>query len=314
MQFTKLHVEMSETHPASFAALPNSFDLVRSYWELVAKFAVVYDKSSGLRQDSSAMAGADTRSQAEGPLLEKLALKGLLLVRACIRMVNQPKQTSKYRSAEAKEEQAQALNNVKHDLLKDDLITQMANVIVSHLLVFRKADLDAWEEEPEEWEQQEETQGSAWEYEVRPCAENVLHSLLVSYKHILLQPLLSYFETAKNPQADIMTKESVYTALGLAAAHVEGQFNFDDFLKSTIVVDAQRPGPLCKVLRRRIGILLSQWITVNVSKDSRPIIYEIYRLFLRGDEDLVVRITAARQFKIVAEDFAFDATLFNPYA
>lgn len=317
MQFTKLHVEMSEAHPASFAALPNSFELVRSYWELVAKFAEVFDKSSGLRQGSSATSETDSKSKAEGPLLEKLALKGLLLVRACIRMVNQPKQTIKYISAEFREEQGQLLNSVKVDLLKDDLIVQMANIIVSHLLIFRKADLDAWEEEPEEWEQQEETQGSAWEYEVRPCAENVLHSLLVNYKHLLLQPMLSYFDTAKNPQADIMTKESVYTALGLAAAHVEAHFDFDDFLKSTIAQDAQQQGPLSKVLRRRIGILLSQWIPVRVSKESRPLIYEIYRHFLNPNDqnnDVVVRITAARQFKIVAEDFEFEGEMFQPYA
>lgn len=314
MQFTKLHLEMSQTHPASFAALPNSFDLVRSYWDLVAKFAEVFTKSGGLRQESG---NGDAKSKVEGPLLEKLALKGLLLCRACVKMVNQPKQTFKYRSKEARTEQDELVVRLKDDLLKDEFIVQMANVIISNLLVFREADLEAWEENSEEWEQQEETQGSAWEWEVRPCAENVLNFLLVSYKHLLVQPLLAYFETAKSPQADIMAKESVYTALGLAAPHLDKQFGFNEFLKSTLISDAQLQGPLCKVLRRRIGILISQWVPVGISKESRPLIYEIYRHFLNPNDqnnDIVVRITAARQFRLVAEDFAFEGELFAPFA
>lgn len=314
MQFTKLHLEMAISHPASFASLPNSFDLARSYWGLVAKFAQVFTNSGGLRQGAT---DGEAKSKVEGPLLEKLALKGLLLIRGCIKMVNQPQQTFKFRSKETLEEQNALIGHVRNDLLKDDFIVEIANVIISNLLIFRKADLEAWEESPEEWEQQEETQGSASEWEVRPCAENVLHSLLVSYKRLLVQPLLSYFQSAKNPQADIMTKESVYTALGIAAAHLDQQYNFDELLKSTLISDAQQQGPLCKVLRRRIAILISQWVPVGVAQDSRPLIYEIFRHFLNPNDqnnDVVVRITAARQFKMVAEDFGFEGQMFAPYA
>ncbi|ORY55454.1 armadillo-type protein [Pseudomassariella vexata] len=316
MQFTKLHVEMAETHPASFASLPGMFDLVRSYWDLVAKFAEVFQKSSGLRAGSAATEG-ENKSKLEGPLLEKLALKGLLVVRCCLRMVNIPQQTFKYRSKELKEEQDQVLRHVKDELLIDELIVQMANAIISNLLVFRKADLDAWEEEPEEWEQQEETGGNAWEWEVRPCAENVLQHLLSHYKALLQQPLLSYFETVKSPQADVMTKEAVYTALGLAASHVHENVNFGELLKSTIAMDAQQQGPLANVLRRRIGILLSQWVPTGITNEIRPLIYEVYAHFLNPNDqanDIVVRITAARQFKAVADDFAFEGEMFRPYA
>jgi hypothetical protein len=317
LQFTKLHIEMSDVHPASFASLPNSFSLVRSYWELVVKFAQVYEKSGGLRENATEMDDAEAKTGIEGPLLEKLALKGLLLIRLCIRMVNQPQQTFKYRSAEVKDEQAQLLEQVKKDLLTDEVIVQMANVIISNLLVFRKADLDAWEENPEDWEQQEEAEGNAWEWQVRPCAENVLQHLLTSYKHLLLQPLLSYFESVKAPEASIMTKEAVYTTLGIAAPHVYEQVDFDGLLRSTIVNDAQREGELANVLRRRIAILISLWIPVKIAKESRTLVYEIYRHFMNPNDqtnDIVVRITAARQFKAVTSDFEFEGEAFAPYA
>ena len=315
LQFTKLHLEMAEKHGPSFATLPNSLDLARSYWDLTSKFAVVFDKSDGIRQGSASDASA--KPKAEGPLIERLALKGLLLMKACLKMVHRPIQTIKYREKEVIAQQKEAVDVVRRDLLTDDLVTQMANVIITNLFIFRKSDFEAWEEDPEEWEQQEETQGSAWEWEVRPCAEKVFLDLLTNYKHLLLQPLLTYFTTVRNPQADIGTKEAVYTAMGLAAPLVCDEFDFEDVLKSTIIPDAQLTVPYCQIIRRRIGILLSQWTPVKATTESRRLIYEIYRRFLDPNDqnnDIVVRITAGRQLKAVVDEFGFDSELFLPFA
>ncbi|KAH7001467.1 armadillo-type protein [Ilyonectria destructans] len=314
LQFTKLHIDMSEQHAASFAVLPNSLSLVHAYWDLVAKFAEVFDKSGGIRQGSGEAGTA--KSKVEGPLLERLALKGLLLLRACVRIGFQHVQTFKYRTPETKAEQEQARDIIKTQLLKPDLVVQIVNAIITHLFVFRKADLDAWEEDPEDWEQQEQSEGSAYEWEVRPCAEKLFLDLLTNYKDLLIPPLLSYFQTAQAPQADIATKEAVYTAMGLAAAHVFNVFDFDSVLASTIVNDAQQQGGLCMVLRRRIAILVSQWAPVKLDDSSRPLVYQIFQHFLNPEDqnnDLVVRITAARQLRWIADELDFSVEAFLPY-
>ncbi|KAI1408988.1 ARM repeat-containing protein [Hypoxylon sp. FL1857] len=313
MQFTKLHIEMATELPASFASLPNSFDLVRAYWDLTSRFAEVYNQSEGIRQESF----GTSKSKTEGPLLERLALKGLLLLRSCISMVKRPKQSIRYRSQAVAQEQAQAIENLNENLLKNDFIIQIANVILTHLFIFRKADLDAWEEDPQEWEQQEEAHGVAYEWEVRPCAEKLFLDLLIHYKDLLMEPLLQYFNTIQNPQADIVTREAVYTAMGLAAPMVNEHFDFESTLKTTIVADAQRTGPLCQVLRRRIAIVLSEWVPVSASKETRPLIYEIFRHFLNPNDptnDIVVRITTARLFKVVFDEFGFEGEMFTPFA
>ncbi|KAF4980158.1 hypothetical protein FZEAL_3777 [Fusarium zealandicum] len=314
LQFTKLHIDIAEQHAASFAFLPNSLSLVHAYWDLVAKFAEVFDKSGGIRQ-SPAEAGT-AKSKVEGPVLERLALKGLLLLRACVRIAFQHVQTFKWRSPETKAEQQQARELIKSELLKPDLVIQIVNSIITHLFVFRKSDLEGWEEDPEEWEQQEQSEGNAYEWEVRPCAEKLFLDLLTNYKDLLVPPLLAYFQTAQDPQADIATKEAVYTAMGLAAAHVHHVFDFDAVLASTIVSDAQQQGGLCKVLRRRIAILVSQWAPVKLDDSSRPIVYQIFRHFLNPDDetnDLVVRITAARQLRWIADELDFSVDAFLPY-
>ncbi|KAI1465445.1 ARM repeat-containing protein [Daldinia caldariorum] len=315
VQFTKLHIEMATSHPASFASLPNSLDLVRAYWELTAKFAEVFNKSDGIRQETSG--SGQPKAKVEGPVLERLALKGLLLVRQCVRMVHFPQQTIRYRSKDIIEEQQQAVKFLGAELLKDEVVTQIANILITHFFIFRKADLDAWDEDPQEWEQQEEAEGNAYEWEVRPCAEKLFLDLLTHYKRLLLQPLISYFGTIQNPQADIINREAVYTAIGLAAPLVSEEFDFESMLKTTIATDAQQTGPLARVIRRRIAILLSQWVPVKISNEARPLIYEIFRHFLNPEDecnDIVVRITAARQFKIIFDELGFEGHLFAPYA
>ncbi|KAI5864741.1 ARM repeat-containing protein [Durotheca rogersii] len=314
LKFAKLHIEMAREYPASFASLPNSLDLVRAYWDLVAKFAQIFNNSSGIRQENLA---GESKSKTEGPLVERLALQGLLLVRACIKLVHQPKQTIRYRPQDSLQEQRDAIATVKANVFTDDFVTQMANVIISHFFAFRQADLDAWNEEPQEWEQQEETQGNAYEWEVRPCAERLFLDLVIHHSDLLVEPLLSYFSLARGPQADLAIKEAVYTAMGLAAPIVCDKVDFGEMVRTTIAADAQQAGQWCQILRRRIAILLSQWVPVKMDNKTRPLVYEIFRHFLNsrdGCNDIVVRITAARQLKSVVDEIEFQEALFVPFA
>ena len=112
-------------------------------------------------------------------------------------------------------------------------------------------------------------------------------------------------------------KDSVYTAIGLAAPVCHQSLDFDAFITSTLLTESQRQQPSYNILRRRIAILLAQWISVRVAQPTRPAVYSIFRHFLSKDDsmnDAVVRITAARQFKAVVDEWEFDAQQFLPYA
>lgn len=112
-------------------------------------------------------------------------------------------------------------------------------------------------------------------------------------------------------------KDSVYTAIGLAAPVCRQNLDFDSFITSTLVIESQKQQPGCNILRRRIAILLAQWISVKVAQPTRPAVYSIFRHFLDKDDsvnDAVVRITAARQLKAIVDEWEFDASEFLPYA
>ncbi len=316
LQLSKLYMEMANGHPAAFALMPGTLDLVRATWGLVAKYDDFYGSES---HDFSAKAlRKDDSMKDERPILEKLSLKGLNILRACVRMVFSPLRTFKYRTPETKAEQEQATALIKTQLLTNDLVAQIASIMVTKFFVFRQVDLEAWEEEPDEWEIREEGGGDTWEFEIRPCSEKLFMDLVINYKDLLVQPLLSFFQSVTgNGQSSVVTKDAVYTAMGLSAPVVFESFDFDAFLRSTLVSDVQQTGPGYKVLRRRIAILLGQWITIKISEENRPLVYQIFQHLLKAEDetnDHVVRVTAARQFKAICDDFAFDAEKFLPYA
>jgi hypothetical protein len=318
VQFAKLHHEMSRDHPAAFALLPNSLSLVRAYWDLTKSFGEVFGSKEAV---VSAVANAQIGSQgdqSDSSSVEKLALEGLLILRACVKMVHNPAQTFKYRTPSDKEERNAATSLIQQELLTDDFVREVMEILVTRFFVFRASDLREWEEEPEEWEKREEGDGEDWEFSVRSCSEKLFLDVAINYKEMLVQPLLQVFYSVANVQnEDVLFKDSVYTAIGLAAPVVHEHLDFDAFIRDVLVLEVQKEKPGFSILRRRAAILLGQWISVKVSADSRPAVYQIFQHLLNTSDrlnDQVVRVTAGRQLKNICESWEFNTEQFLPYA
>ena len=319
VQLAKLHHEMSRDHPAAFALLPNSMELVNAYWSTVKVFGEVFGSNEAVTKAvASANIGTDGDADESKSSTERMSLKGLLVIRACVKMVHNPAQTFKYRTPEDKEEKSRATEILQQTLLTHDFVREVMEVLVTRFFVFRASDLREWEEEPEEWEKREEGDGEDWEFSVRSCSEKLFLDLSINYKEILVRPLLQVFYSVANLEnQDVLFKDSVYTAIGLAAPVVHEHLDFDAFIRDVLVTEVQTQTPGFNIMRRRAAILLGQWISVRVSKGSRPAVYEIFQHLLNKDDplnDQVVRVTAGRQFKNICDDWEFDAGQFLPYA
>ena len=319
IQLSKLHHEMSRDHPAAFALLPHSIDLVRAYWNLVKDFGEVFGSKQAVASAvSKSRIGTDGDVDEAKPTMEKLALKGLLIIRTCVKMVHNPTQTFKYRTLEDKEEKTQATELLQQHLLAQEFVREVMEVLVTRFFVFRASDLREWEEEPEEWEKREEGDGEDWEFSVRSCSEKLFLDLAINYKDMLVQPLLQVFYSVANPEnEDVLFKDSVYTAIGLAAPVVHEHLDFDAFIRDVLVVEVQKQTPGFNIIRRRAAILLGQWISVRVSASSRLAVYQIFQHLLNASDalnDQVVRVTAGRQLKYIVDDWEFNAESFLPYA
>lgn len=205
MQLSKLHYNMADVHPADFVLLPNSLDLTRDYWSLVSKLGETW----GSKSVENAKIGTDGDAEDDAPILERLSLKGLLIVRACVKMVFYPAQTFRYKQQQEKDEKNQATEMVKAALLTDDLVREMISALVTRFFVFRPSDLRLWEEEPDEWEKMDEG-AEDWEFSIRPCAEKLFLDLAKNFKDLIVQPLLQVFYTVASEFLSVLKPSRSY--------------------------------------------------------------------------------------------------------
>ena len=193
-QISKLHLNMSKLHPAGFALLPDTPKLVLAYWSLIDQFGETLGSEATTELAGRTGNGTDSDNN-NTTIMEFLSLKGLLLLRACVKMVFNPMQTFKYQQASDKEEKTQAKDLVKTTVLSERFVRTMVEFLVTRFFVFQPRDLKEWEEEPEEWERREEGEGDVWEFSVRSCSEKLFLDLMINFKSILLQPLLHVFDS-----------------------------------------------------------------------------------------------------------------------
>ncbi|KAL9612547.1 MAG: hypothetical protein Q9204_008952, partial [Flavoplaca sp. TL-2023a] len=191
-QIAKLHVNLAKTHPSGFALLPSSVELVSTYWSIAHQFGETYGSRSFTASGLGIGQSSDDIDQSI-PITEYLSLRGLLLLRACVKMVFNPAQTFKYQQAQDKEEKAQSRQIIKESILTEGFAQAAMQTLVSRFFVFTQRDLRDWVDQPEEWERREEGEDDTWEFSIRPCAEKLFIELVLNYKEQLVQPLLSVF-------------------------------------------------------------------------------------------------------------------------
>ena len=194
LQIAKLHLAVARDRPIGFALLPSSLALAQAYWTLIRQCGANYG-SHDTDQSTVKIGSFGDADSKYIPLLEKLALKGLLILRACSKMVFSPAQTFKYTRDEDKEEKKLAREMMKNGLLSKDFAGEMMETLVSQFFVFTTRDLKEWEEEPDEWEKSQESGGEDWEFSIRTCAEKLFLDLIINFKELLVQPLMTVFAT-----------------------------------------------------------------------------------------------------------------------
>ena len=112
-------------------------------------------------------------------------------------------------------------------------------------------------------------------------------------------------------------KDSLYSAIGLAVASIEQHLDFNAFLNSTLVPEVQIPEQGYNILRRRIAIVIGQWVPVKAGDLNSTAIHQIFQHLLNKQDplnDIVVRVTAGRQLRNVLEPYEFSPAEFMPYA
>jgi hypothetical protein len=115
----------------------------------------------------------------------------------------------------------------------------------------------------------------------------------------------------------VALKDSLYSAIGLAAASLEQHLDFNSFLEQTMVPEVQSQQHEYRLLRRRFALVLGQWVPVKPGELNMNAVYQIFQHLLNNSDplnDLVVRITAGRQLRNVLDPYDFAPGVFLPFA
>lgn len=304
-QLAKFHVNMANEHPVAFGMLPGTPGLVRMYW-MMAK---------PMRQIRLSVA-ADDDDDEDGTVYDSLCLRGLLLIRACFKIVYNSAHSIKFKSVKNSDETKLAKANIKDDLLNDEFVAELFIGVLGSFFKWSPADEEEWTLDPEEWELKVDGDEEAHDGSVRPCAERLFLDITLYFKDKVTGPLLNICGSITGT-TDVFDKDAIFSAIGLAAPMLEGKFDFNTFLTQTVVPELQKPQDRSNVIRRRVAILLSQWIGVGISDSNRPLVYQIFEHLLDKSipaNDQTVRITAGKRFHDIANEWKFKAEDFAPQA
>lgn len=198
-------------------------------------------------------------------------------------------------------------------------------------------ELELWEESPEEFINEDGTDTDAWKYNYRACAETLFQAFVHEY-HDLVVPIV--VELIKNYSAIqpndakiqkqngheasnvhfkstkieryILLKDASYNCASIAAWELVSHVDFDVWFTQSLLPEIQDPN--CHILiKRRILILIANWVNIKLSQENRPLCYDLLCKCLQANEDLVIRLQATLTLKAVMDDTYFEKDSYLPY-
>uniref|UniRef100_A0A672QD37 Importin-11 n=1 Tax=Sinocyclocheilus grahami TaxID=75366 RepID=A0A672QD37_SINGR len=190
-------------------------------------------------------------------------------------------------------------HKIKTAFFTHQTLTEIGRRLVSKYFLLTEEELTMWEEDPESFAV-EETGGDSWKYSLRPCTEVLFLDIFHNYSQTLTPVLLEMVQNLQGPSnvedpVQMLMKDAVYNAVGLAAYELFDNVDFDQWFKNQLLGELQVSHNRYKLIRRRVIWLIGQWISVKFKPELRPLLYEVI-LSLMQDPDLVVRIETLKVF------------------
>uniref|UniRef100_A0A8C1T3K6 Importin-11 n=1 Tax=Cyprinus carpio TaxID=7962 RepID=A0A8C1T3K6_CYPCA len=246
----------------------------------------------------------------EGVVFERFIVQCMNLIKMIVK--NEAYKPAK-NIEDSKPENLEA-HKIKTAFFTHQTLTEIGRRLVSKYFLLTEEELTMWEEDPESFAV-EETGGDSWKYSLRPCTEVLFLDIFHNYSQTLTPVLLEMVQNLQGPSnvedpVQMLMKDAVYNAVGLAAYELFDNVDFDQWFKNQLLGELQISHNRYKLIRRRVIWLIGQWISVKFKPELRPLLYEVI-LSLMQDPDLVVRIETATTLKL--DILSSETEQFLPY-
>lgn len=298
--YSKLYVNLINQNPTSFVLLTCSQEIVSTFMTLLeSKAETIYNSGE------------------DNDFWETLALKGFLILKKMVNYVyKQGAVVLKQRND--KDEVNNAVNKLKTEFFTKDVIFNLCDLIITWYLRLKPSDMEGWLLEPEEWTNEELS--SSWEFQVRPCAENFYMDLIKFFKGDLSDFVLNKISKGlsnNDSVTNILIKDSIFCTFQLSADSIADKVDFDQLLQQVFIPEGLSNDLVeNKILKRRMCLIISSWVVVKCSRESRIEIYKLLTNFLQpGNKinDRVVKLTAIQTLRTVINDWDFNKQDFQPF-
>lgn len=311
----KIFLNIFERQPVSFILLPSSMSVLQTYMSIMQEKAQVIQSIGN--EDEEAV------SEEVAEFWEKTVVQGLKLFSKLINYAYHNGSVSiRYRSVDDRDDTKAAHALLEKDLFNEQNIRGMLGLLLNNYLKLTPRDLESWKNEPEEWIAEEMKEN--WDYQARSCAQMVLVNMLKNFKAIVSPILIEFIQTTSSGN-DILLQDVAYNVFALASSAPFENVSFDQMLNDVFLprgYSQPKPntseGEYLKLVRRRIAIIISQWVCVTgqCSAQSRIKIYEFLLFCLNPEDplnDIVIRLEACNALKFTIDEWDVSIDDFLPF-
>ncbi|KAK6643744.1 hypothetical protein RUM43_000007 [Polyplax serrata] len=216
---------------------------------------------------------------------------------------------------------SQEAGRIKNEFFTPEVLEKICMNLVTKYFLLKKENLQEWESEPETFAV--EDVGESWKYLIHPCAHSLFVALLHEYRDIvtpLVLKLLQENEQMVDPHDlnGILRKDAVYCAIGLCTFDLYDEIDFDQWFATSLKHELSIKEPNYRIIRRRVAWLIGKWADVKPGNDLKLAICDavvplLHRGVFSGNEDMVVRMTAAIAMKSIVDSLEFNTEQFSNF-
>ncbi|EGV62337.1 hypothetical protein PSN45_001069 [Yamadazyma tenuis] len=296
--YSKLYFNIININPTTFILMPCSNDIVTFFFNYLNSDAEKIYK--GTEDDN---------------FWETIALKGFLILKKLITYIFK-KGAITLKQPKDKQDIVNAVEKLKTQFFNVQVVQQLCDLIINWYLLLKPSDLESWLLEPEEWCNEEFS--SSWEYQIRPCAENFFQDLIKYFKDDLSEYLFNKISSnLLGANKNILVQDSILCCFQLSADSIADKVDFNQLLREVFIPLALRNEDVeDKIIKRRICLIISEWVKINCSKESRVEIYQLLLTFISANDkihDQVVKLGATQCLRTIVDDWDFDKRDFSPF-
>ncbi|KAK8946844.1 hypothetical protein KSP39_PZI007198 [Platanthera zijinensis] len=213
-------------------------------------------------------------------------------------------------SGDSLEQRKRSINTAVVDMLAavlpDDHAILLCNILIRKYFIYTSQDLAEWYKNSESFHHEQDM--LQWTEKLRPCAEALYIVLFENYRTLLAPVVVSILQEAMigSPPLEteispaILLKDAAYSAAGHVYYELAAYLNINDWFNGSLSVELSNNHPNMRIIRRRIALILGQWVS-EIKGDSRKLVYHALIRLLQ-DHDIAVRLAACRSLCYFVQD------------